>query len=98
MDQSAEALEELSERFKLNIDKWLESERRAQLKRSKDCTAMDIYDTVITRRMSVYSEHTCVWLINVLSSHTCGGSSNADCRRGWRIRTAWGNIVDCIRY
>ena len=55
LDQSAEALGELSERFKLNIGKWLKSEKRAQLNRSKDCTAMDIYDTAITKCMSVYN-------------------------------------------
>jgi hypothetical protein len=52
MDQSAETFQSLSERFKSNRMKWLKAERKAQLKRSKDCTVMDIYDTVTAKRMS----------------------------------------------
>ena len=98
MEQSAEALAGLSERFKCNIGKWLESERRAQLKRSKDCTAMDIYDTIITRRMGIYYEPICVWLIYLFSSYTCRGSSDAYFRRGRRFRHARANNLDCVRY
>jgi flagellar motility protein MotE (MotC chaperone) len=52
MDQSAETFQALSERFKSNRKRWLKAERKAQLKRSEDCTVMDIYDTATTKRMS----------------------------------------------
>ena len=53
MDQSAETLRILSERFKSSKDRWLKAERKAQLKRSEDCTVMDIYDTATTKHMSI---------------------------------------------
>ena len=56
MDQSAETFEELSDRFKSKTKKWLKAERKAQSNRSKDCTAMDIYDTTMIRRMGTCSE------------------------------------------
>ena len=52
MDQSTETFQSLSERFKSTTKRWLKAERKAQLKRSEDCTAMDIYDTTITKCMS----------------------------------------------
>ena len=55
-DQSAETFEELSDCFKSKTKKWLKVERKAQSNRSKDCTAMDIYDTTMIRHMGTYSE------------------------------------------
>jgi hypothetical protein len=53
MDQSAMTFEALSEHFKSSTKRWLKAERKAQSKRSEDCTVMDIYDTATKKGMAI---------------------------------------------
>lgn len=55
MNLSAEAFASLSQRFKENIKEWLTAEKLAQLNRSIDSTAMDIYDTATAKGMNTES-------------------------------------------
>jgi hypothetical protein len=51
LDLSAETFSALCERFKPSITQWLHQDRRAQLKRDEDPSAMDIYDTTMAKGM-----------------------------------------------
>jgi hypothetical protein len=53
MDQSAETFEALSARLKSSTKRWLKAERKAQQKRSEDCSVMDIYDMASTKHKPI---------------------------------------------
>ena len=51
MDLSAEAFESLTMRLESHTEQWLKMDNRAQLERSTEPRAMDIYDTTTKKRM-----------------------------------------------
>jgi hypothetical protein len=51
LEVSAETFEALCDRFKSRIQKWLQEDRQAQIKRLDNPAAMDIYDTAMEKGM-----------------------------------------------